>query len=330
LIDHTTAKINTTIMEPQKRSMAEPDKNATVNEKKKMKPKRHLCVFTSASSTLQGNTDYPVCNAGDEDSALGKDVLMATCQGCRAWHCVECYADFHSYKHSEGKNIYRPAECPSVATFLDMKWSEVVGCKNNDAADKNKVEGLVEGTALSVVSDHSSIFHLEWNRCCPSCYDFMVPTIPLQITEFLRAEKPETDFFMWALDLIDPSTGGTIQTEVCLVVLSFSPVLIKEGIDQFMYRSADEILNDNHDTCRTILPKRPSHLNPDTQFRLLSRGCDTGDMLSFIHVGCLDPHFKSTKVSHATSSVGPFDIVGHRLLSLKTICSYFSLYVIGL
>ena len=62
--------------------MAEPDKNAMINEKKKKKHIRHLCVFTSASSTLQGNTDYPVCNAGGEDSALGKDVLMTMCQGC--------------------------------------------------------------------------------------------------------------------------------------------------------------------------------------------------------------------------------------------------------
>jgi hypothetical protein len=129
------------------------------------------------------------------------------------------------------KNIYKPLECPCVATFLDMKWSEVVKCKNNDAADKNKVEGLVKGTALTVVLDHSSIFHLEWNHCCPSCYDFTVPTIPPQIMEFPRAEKPETDFFMWTLDLIDPSTGGTFQTEVFLVVLSFSPVLIKVGIE---------------------------------------------------------------------------------------------------
>ena len=75
--------IDTNIMEPVKRSLVPDDDVAvSVNEPKKLKTmKKHLCVFTSASSTLQGATEYPVCNAANDDS-----VLMTKCHGCGTSH----------------------------------------------------------------------------------------------------------------------------------------------------------------------------------------------------------------------------------------------------
>jgi hypothetical protein len=290
-------------MEPMKRSL-EPANVAVLNEPKKLKcTKKRLCVFTSASSTWQGATDYPVCHSVEDDS-----VLMTKCHCCGTWHCVLCYRDLQSYKHRVKKgSIYIPKSCPCIATFLDTEWAKLAECKNNDPTAKEMVEGLVKGTELSVVSDRSTgVIHLKWNHDCPSCYNFKVPTIPLQVEEFPTATKPETDLFKWTIDLIDPSTGGTIQTAVCFVVLSFSPVLRQEETERFMYRAGEEILNSNHSNCRTILPKRPHDLAHDTQFWLLSRGMDTGEMLSLTHVGCLDPHFKTINVSQAVFDHAPF------------------------
>ena len=293
-ITRQTPTINTTIMEPPKRSM--PDKNATVNEKNKKKPKRHLCVFTNTSSTLQGATEYPVCNSADDDS-----VLMTKCHGCGTSHCVGCYKDMQSYGHRETKNIiYRPVGVPCIATFLDTKWDQLTKCKNNNATDQDKVEGLIKGRALSVVSDkHSSVFHLKWDHDrCPSCYSFKVPAISsLQMSELNHSIKPRTDLFHWKnVELIDPSVPGCLKlTEVHVVVLTFSPILSKEEVEQCVYRAANEILNNNHDTCSTILPHRPGP--PTDQFWLLSRAGDMDDMLSLINVGCLDKHFKSVNVS---------------------------------
>jgi hypothetical protein len=257
---------------------------------------RNHCVFTSARSTLQGETKYPVCNSAHDDS-----VLMVKCHGCKAWHCVECYQALCMYKHHERKStIFRPVGILCVSTFLDTEWDQMAECRNNNAADKEKMKGVVEGTALSVVSDeHSGIIHLEWDHgCCPSCYNFLVPTIPsLQMPELRQSNKPTITFFLWQLDLIDPSIQGCImRTDVCLVVLTVSPVLTKEEGEQCVYRSASEILNNDHDSCCTILPKQP--LSYTGKFWLLIRST-TGDMLSLTHVGCLDPHFRSSKVSHA-------------------------------
>jgi hypothetical protein len=101
-----------------------------------------------------------------------------------------------------------------------MEWDQLVECKNNNAANKETIEGFVKGTALSAVP-HNSIIHLQWNHgCCPSCYNFKVPTISsLQMAECRRSEPPTVAFFLWKQDLIDPSIQGCIMpTDVCLVL----------------------------------------------------------------------------------------------------------------
>ena len=113
-----------------------------------------------------------MCNSETDDS-----VLMVKCHGCTSWHCVECYKALQTYKHHEKNIIYRPLGIACIATFLDMEWDQLVECKNNNVANKETIEGLVEGTALSAVS-HNSIIHLQWNHgCCPSCYNFKVPRL---------------------------------------------------------------------------------------------------------------------------------------------------------
>jgi hypothetical protein len=149
---------------------------------------------------------------------------------------------------------------PSLRALLGIDWKALVETAADDPPSQfvyGEHFKLIDRSDSRVLSHEgggrSRRFMLQWKKPCPSCYDWVIPSVPPVAKEFAdyftnleaKVDKRQT-ILLIGVTALHPITGDYYQSDVKLFVDTVDMLITQKEAEIFKHRFADESIHRNY------------------------------------------------------------------------------------